>query len=177
MQPKSLVLYEGIQQQLQVLVVQNAKFIVRSLLHHIELYLLEQLERMPPQGRAPFGGGELSSGKHLFRYNSGAYRCALCMINSTTGSFLKPCKGHTYKLGHRLWFLGSLHFCVRCGAYSGGRIAQVGRLHCTSRKQKLSSCLECISLGGSTLVSPSQCFLALQQVVRSPTLKPPLLQS
>ena len=124
MQPKNLVLYVGIQ-QLKVLAVQNAKFIVRPLLHHIELYPSEQLERLPPQGRPPFGGCEPAHRKHLFRPSAGAFRCALCMINSSSGFSKSPCEGHAYKLGHRIWFLEGLHFCVRCGAYSGGRIGRL----------------------------------------------------
>ena len=51
--------------------------------------------------------------------------CALCMINSSSGLSKSPCEGHAYKLGHRICFFGRPHVCVRCGAYSGGRIGRL----------------------------------------------------
>lgn len=51
-----------------------------------------------------------------------------CFVNSAKSKSDAVCVRSVSKLGHTVWTLGSLHFCGRCGAYSGGRIGLLADL-------------------------------------------------
>jgi len=74
LQPQNDLLYQNIR-QLNLLAVQNARYIVRCLLHHLEMLPSEELERAPIESRAAPDAGSAQISKHVFKSNGNSYRC------------------------------------------------------------------------------------------------------
>ena len=120
--PKNMLLYNNIT-QLKYLAVVNAKYITKCMLKHIELFDQELLDRVPVEGKAKPDVGSLPPDTHLFcRLPNGAHRCVHCFATSATGRLSSKCRRNIIRSGHKIWTLAHVHFCARCGTYSGGRI-------------------------------------------------------
>ena len=74
--------------------------------------------------RAPSIKGLLNwdPGMHASITHNGRRRCSVCLMSTGNELRITGCDYNVLALGHRLWSLDSLIFCIRCGIYNEGRV-------------------------------------------------------
>ena len=114
-------------------VVQVVKFMTRCLSYAIDnkVYKDVQNERLSIIEKATFKYDPDSlASRHFFTFvleGASSYRCVKCFAVSSKASRLGRCSGDCWARGHRLSSVGhNIIFCIRCGAYSIGRVNLLG---------------------------------------------------
>jgi len=110
-------------------VVQVVKYMTRCLAFAIdkELYKDIQNDQLELISKASsVYNPETLLEKHFFTklfVESSSSRCVKCFAKSVGGVRFGKCPGDIWRFGHRMWSVGcDLVFCMRCGAYSVGRV-------------------------------------------------------
>ena len=63
-------------------------------------------------------------GMHAIITHNGKRRCSVC-LRSGSEMGVSGCEYSVIALGHRLWSLDTVIFCIRCGANSDGRVGKL----------------------------------------------------
>ena len=117
-------LYQRICDQ-KLLIVQNAKYIARVSVAHVDKFpRIEDLKLLP---RSSGPSAQVSdAAQHSFaKLSNGRFRCSSCFANSSDGKLASKCTRDALSLGHRIWVLEHIQFCVLCGSYSIGRLGKL----------------------------------------------------